>query len=526
MSFNRFFSFLFIFCFLDIFNAIHSEIEKDKCERKIYPLVNNYHHNADPFIWKKDDLTYFNNSPFMKSFIQTHYSNSLWNNPIAFVTIADTKYIPSIEYLLDSLTSFSFTQDDLLVACFTLDCVQKSSLRSIRTVLYRDEKECNISSNNHSNSANLRCFVGNSKFSIISDLLNLNINIFFLDLDAYIKSFPLPLKLDSMYEMYAQYNSQVKINEKYNFGCFLIRSTKQTKKAFLSAKNQFLANPLIFDQLLFDMKINEYKIKTKEFNRQAYSSFSKERNNNIPLSKVVIGHTTCMEGAENKFLFGRLIYSPLALPSFYSPLCHKTLTIAYSSLYTHTQLIGLIKLAITLMKNNNKQQQNHRRYLRLINWNYFKFQSYKALYNADLLYDYYNITIVEEFYWKNVKYFYSSFYSDTGDGKVQPSSMKIMINNLTDLTSHMIVDTSSVNVNHYHSLHHHHSHIDDWILHIENPQFLTEFAENAFVMSVKNNDSDNNYHKVINDYSIFLCHHYQDQKKGFECQKTCHGSHL
>jgi hypothetical protein len=245
-----------ILCVIAILNAVHSETDKDNCDRKVYSLINTYNRNGDPFIWQKDDLVYFNNSPFMKSFIQNHYLNTAWNNPTAFVTIADTKYIPSIEYLLDSLSSFSLAQDDLLVACFTIDCVQKCSLRSIRTVLYHDEKECNLNDNP---SANLRCFVGNSKFSIISDLLNLNINVFFLDLDAYIKQFPLPLTLDSSYEMYAQYNSQVKINEKYNFGCFFIRSTKQTKKTFINTKQEFLKNPIIFDQLLFDINKNVFK---------------------------------------------------------------------------------------------------------------------------------------------------------------------------------------------------------------------------------------------------------------------------
>eukprot|EP01040_Poterioochromonas_malhamensis_P001658 gene1659-1755_t len=390
-----------------------NHLKDDECSHS-RPVFNYYNTaNMTRFNWTRDDFKDFRNSRYVEKFIVEHYHHSpAWSKPVVFAAVGDEKYTQFIENLLESLQSVNILPQDLMVACLTRACSEKLTSMGIRNIYYAEPDDCRTLPHDHRELHKRdRCIVSSIKFQFVLDLLQINYNVFFLDLDIYIHKFPLPFSVIDSNELYVQYD----LPNELNFGCFFIQSNVKTIQSFKEAL-KLLLTYLENDQAIFTkMVFKNYKytlFPTKQYYAHHYGpECNITLNGTQEIDNVVLTHMTCIEGAQNKALFGRELYGPPSIPSFYHP-CYKTVSITYHADYSAEELAGLLMIAVKVC-----QAYGNRR-LRVLGWDYSQGGIYKALYHVDGLFQSQNITMVESRYWENVNRFYPDYQVSRYEWKV------------------------------------------------------------------------------------------------------------
>ncbi len=229
----------------------------------------NNHVNVTRFNWTRDELIFFENSPPLKKFIYEYYHHSLaWSKPLVFAVVSNEKYTQFIEDLIESLqTVKNILPQDLMVACLTHTCSEKLTSMSIRNIYYEEPVRCrNLPFDRRELHKRERCLLSSVKFQFVLDLLRLNYNVFFLDLDVYIHKFPLPLSRTDNSDLYVQFDEPKELN----FGCFVIQSNTKTIRSFEISLALFLAY-VENDQRLFSKMILTYHTYTLFPTKQYYA---------------------------------------------------------------------------------------------------------------------------------------------------------------------------------------------------------------------------------------------------------------
>jgi hypothetical protein len=253
----------------------------------------NYHENWHPLFRATHHPPFvnFTNSEFVNKTFLANYSAEWKKFPIAIIAIADHNYIPGIQMFVESMTSFGFTVQDMIIFCMTSECVQRTNERipALIQVYHYANANCEPS---------IRCTVGDSKFASILELLQYNITVYYFDLDIYFRRNPLPLVLDDSYEMYAQSNGETN-RQPFNFGCLLARPTPKNIAVYKKSLKTFLDNPELFDQLVWNTEILSDKLPSYAFSKSLYYSISDRREDSkYPdiSENFVMVHSTCIEG--------------------------------------------------------------------------------------------------------------------------------------------------------------------------------------------------------------------------------------
>jgi hypothetical protein len=432
-------------------------------------------HNS--LLWGNKHLQYFQNSQYLTDFIKKHYSNSVeWSRPVVFAVIADEKYIHSIEIMLETFSSFHLTQNDVLVLSLSDASSETFSKKGIRSFRYDRFKECS--------EHDTRCVVSLTKFSSILDLLELSYSVFFLDLDVFLKKFPFPAQVDSSIDLYNQWD-QPALEGSFNFGCFFLRSNSKTIQLVKHMKAEYLKNTEEWDQDIWNRFILASPIKYSHFSPKEYFTFEYLDTPEVPasdedLQNVTLAHITCVEGSLNKFLFGRVFFQSFSTPSFYHP-CHTIVTIEWKREYSHDQLVQLIKVAVKTAQILNRSR------IRLIGWDYYSATArdskvIKSLYDSDRLFKHWNITLLENRYWENVRSFHPDFNFKTHH---------------LNISSHNLVEVHKYQGSP-------HEEANDIILTVDLPVEM----------------SNDNHH-----YSNLLCGLYNSTRRNW-CLETCSGKHF
>ncbi len=460
-----------------------------------YESPENFPTTRNPLLWGKEDLQYFKNSHYLSHFIKRYYP-AAWSRPVLFSVIADEKYIHAVETFLESLLSFRLTQNDVLIVSTSSTTTEKLVKRGIRAFSYGSLPQCSV--------RDVRCIVSLSKFNTIIDVLNASYSIFFFDLDVFFKRFPLPTLLNASVDLYSQKESDGKYP--FNFGCFLVKPTPNTINTFVRMREDYLLTRK-WDQVIYNLVTLNSSLVTETFPVKQYPAlhiyaFTNPRPlTNDEIHSTVIGHATCIEGAQNKLLLGREIFRAFATPQYYHP-CHPTITIAVKPHYQEKQLIYLMKIAI------QASQLLHRDRIRVSGWDYIRGLSplqqrinWKALYDPDLLYFQWNITIVESDYWKHFKHFHPKT-------SIRSLPLPLSLNYSTELRDYALIEASSLS--------HSNEKVDDVILSLDDQLLLSIIAAEE---GRRGQGSD-----VIEGYSNVLCKHYNVTK--FTCLQTCSGNHF
>lgn len=458
-----------------------------------YEIPENFPTTRNPLLWGKEDLQYFKNSPHLSDFIKRYYP-SVWSRPVLFSVIADEKYINAVEIFLESLLSFRLTQNDVLIVSTSSATTEKLMKRGIRAFSYGSLPQCSVK--------DVRCIVSLSKFNTIIDVLNASYSIFFFDLDVFFKRFPLPTLLNASVDLYSQRESNGKYP--FNFGCFLVKPTPDTINTFVKMREEYLLTRK-WDQVIYNLVTLNSSLTTETFPVRQYPAlhiyaFTNPRPlTNDEIHSTVIGHATCIEGAQNKLLLGREIFRAFSTPLYYHP-CHSTITIAVRPEYEEKQLLYLMKVAI------QASQLLRRDRIRVIGWDYIRGLSplqqrinWKALYDPDLLYVRWNITIVESDYWKHFKHFHPTT-------SIRSLPLPLSLNYSTELRDHALTEASS----------HRQERVDDLFLSLDAKVLLSIISAEE---GRRGGGSDG-----IEGYSNVLCKHYNVTK--FTCLRTCSGNHF
>eukprot|EP01040_Poterioochromonas_malhamensis_P003856 gene3856-4118_t len=461
-----------------------------------YEIPKNLPSNRDPLLWGKEDLKYFQNSPYLSEFIKKHYPSD-WSHPIVFSVIADEKYIHSLEIFLESLLSFHLTQNDVLIVSTSEASTRKLHEKGIRTFSYGKLSQCS--------DVDTRCIVSLSKYNTIIDVLNASYSILFFDLDVFFKKFPLPMHLNSSIDLYSQRDS-VQINASYplNFGCFLVKSTPTTIDLFVKMRDIYHQtrrwDQAIYNEVILKSTIIQYEVfPLKQYIPLHLFSGQKPFTKN-ETNSVILSHATCIEGALNKLLLGREIFHAFATPLYYHK-CHPVITISVKSDYTRHQYLYLMKIAI------QASQILHRHRIRLIGWDYLRGQTFgqtvnwQALYDPDQLYFHWNITLVESEYWKHFKHFHPKTL-------VKSIQLPLTVDYVNELKE-------------YYSQSSNNKQIDDIILSIDE-----EVLSNNIDEEVLSNNIDDVKEKDdgIDGDSKVLCKYYNAPR--WKCLQSCSGNHF
>eukprot|EP01040_Poterioochromonas_malhamensis_P001617 gene1617-1711_t len=426
--------------------------------------------------WRTDNLKDFRNSEQVTHFVQTHYKDSpAWAKPTVFLTVADEKYIQYVETLLESFLTINILPQDFLVACLTSKCSEQLAAKKIRNLYYPEPDACRtMKPDKKEPGKRNRCILSYIKYQSTIDFLNLNINVFFLDLDVFIHKKFLPISIDNHKEIYLQYDIPKNLQE-FNFGCYYIQSNNHTLSSFSNTLTRFMKNyendQFLFNQMIINDHISYAILPTKQ-----YYAFHFNKESNIHLNNgyqdienLILTHMTCIEGAQNKALFGRELYGPPSIPSFYHP-CYKTVSITYHADYSAEELAGLLMIAVKVC-----QAYGNRR-LRVLGWDYSQGGIYKALYHVDGLFQSQNITMVESRYWENVNRFYPDYEVSRYEWKVEEEA---------------VVDGSKLPV----------TSADDINVEVVNKSILKSMSTREF--------------------KVFVCNQSKKLRRTYGCLKTC-----
>jgi hypothetical protein len=428
-------------------------------------------------------LENFQNSGFLSSFIIKYYRHSNvsveisnpWLNPIVFAVVTDEKFLFQFEVMRETLASFDIMTNDIVVACLSMVCQSKLSSQGIQSIYYECPKECHRRKSDTLGS----CHLSYAKYTFLTNLLENSLSVFFLDLDVYFKKSPLPQSiLDPRTDIYAQFDtSGGDSHDELNFGCFLVQSNNVTRRSFRET-GEFCLRKRVFDQRAFSDMIPYYKLKSQLFSQKQYYAFhfSPEANIHLNTSKdyedLVLIHMTCVEGSQLKYLYAREFFGPFPTPSLYSP-CQKTVTISYVDTYTSTQLLSLLKLAMSYCRYFNRK-------LRLLGWDYHQRGAYKSLFDLNKLHFEKGVELVESNYWENVQRFYPHYHVTAG---VLPITEKTLLDPNNTISEHPVIGSS-----------------DDLSLLVLNSTLLDDSS----------------------GYGSYLCDAEETFRRRYKCARSCH----
>ena len=213
--------------------------------------------------------------------ISQQWSHNWATDRAVFVTVADSHYFYFVQNLIDSITTFNYTEEDMVVGCSSVACYHRCQPLGYECLLF-ENPICNN---------NTRCLVGDAKIETMLYALTKGYVAIFVDLDVFIRKDPLlPFKPEDPYSVVCMFD----IPPYLNFGLFVARPDDHTFGLFRWMQMEFHVKEEN-DQVLFNRYIQREHVPVQRLDDFLYVNYM-VIGTSLSVPDVVAVHTTCVEG--------------------------------------------------------------------------------------------------------------------------------------------------------------------------------------------------------------------------------------
>ena len=175
--------------------------------------------------------------------ISQQWSHNWATDRAVFVTVSDSHYFYFVQNLMDSIITFNYTAEDMVVGCSSSACYHRCQPLGYECLLY-ENPVCNNQT---------RCLVGDAKIETMLYALDKGYVAIFVDLDVFIRKDPLiPFQPEDPYSIVCMFD----IHPYLNFGLFVARPDDYTLGLFRWMKLEFHVKEEN-DQVLFNRYIQK-----------------------------------------------------------------------------------------------------------------------------------------------------------------------------------------------------------------------------------------------------------------------------